>query len=581
MLSWAIREVDSEAVGMLVAEIGVSEVTARCLAGRGVSTAAEARAFLSPRLAALRPPGNLAGLDRAVDRLASAVRAGEHIGCFGDYDADGVTTTALLAGYLRGLGARCTPKVARRDRGYGLGVADVDELASCGCELLVVGDCGTSDLEAIGSARDRGIDVIVLDHHTVPPADSETPHPAYALVNPHRADSSFPFRDLASVGLGFYAMAALRTSLAASGEIDPADPAHDPRALLDLVALGTVADQVRLTRENRILTSVGMRYLERRMRPGIAALLSRAGVGEGQTVDEHTISWKLAPRLNAPGRLGEAEPALELLLASERRAAEALAGALEQANDLRRQAQANVVEEAAARVGESDPRPAVVVAGRGWPKGVVGVVAARLVDRYRCPAFVIAVDPETGVGVGSARSVAGVNLYDLLSQCAPLLVRFGGHAGAAGFTVAEDRIDGLRSALRRAARETLPSEPAEQRADAEVDLADVDRRLAEELTRLAPFGRGNEQPVLVSRGLRVRQSRRVGDGSHLKLQLEGDGGAKRSGIGFGLGDSDPGVGATVDAAFSPVVSQWGGTPHVELQIRALAPTSVEKPGESG
>jgi single-stranded-DNA-specific exonuclease len=584
-LSWTIRDVHGGTVSALSAALGVRPVTARCLAGRGIVDPDLARSYLEPRLAALRPPAGLAGLSRAVDRLCRAICAGERIGCFGDYDVDGVTTTALVTGFLRRLGVAAVARVARREAGYGFGEADARWFAEKGASVIVTGDCGTSDVAAIRVAAGLGVDVIVIDHHTVPPATTggepgAATHPAFALINPLRDDSTFPFRGMASVGLAFYVMQRVRTRLRelgffSGGGAGGGRPEPDLREWLDLVAVGTIADLVPLEGENRILTHWGLRSLSERRRPGLAALLSRAGVGLDQMVDERVVGWKIAPRLNAPGRLGDAEPALALLLAEERGAAEAAADVLERANLERRAEQDRVTAEALAALegpGAGDPGPALVVAGSGWPSGVVGIVAARLVDMYRRPAFVIAIDAATGIGRGSARAVAGVNLYRALERSAPHLMRYGGHAAAAGLTVAADRVPALREALCAAVVEQAAAAPEERRADAEVELGEVDERLADELASLAPFGKGNEQPVLVGRGLRVRDSRRVGDGTHLKLVLEGASGAVRGGIAFGLGDRDPGPGAAIDCAFCAGISTWGGGRSVELQIRELALT---------
>jgi len=561
--------VDLGTVGRLAGALGVRQVTARCLAGRGIAEEDQARSYLSPKLGHLRRPEGLAGLDDAVSRMAQAVQRGERIGIFGDYDVDGVTTAALMTTFLRQLGASVVPRVARRDAGYGFGCADADFFAGAACKLVITGDCGTSDIDAIERGIERGMDVIVIDHHTVPAGDQ--PHPALALINPFRRDSTFPFRDMASVGLSFYVMAALRTQLKNQRYFHNR-PEPDLRELLDLVALGTVADLVPLSRENRILTTAGLRLLAQRRRPGIAALLREAGVGSGQRVDERTIGWKLAPRINAPGRMGDAEPALSLLLAGDDIAAARWAESLEQSNNDRRAAQDLVLEQALDRLGSQDPGPAIVVAGEGWPSGVTGIVAARLMEMWQRPAFVIALDAGRGNGRGSARSPGGVNLYDVLHDCSELLERYGGHAAAGGLTVRNERVDALREAIGEAVAARLDSDEASERVgviDAEVALSEVDAQLCYELGNLAPFGRGNEQPLLACRGMRVRKSKRVGDGSHLKIEVEDGTGAARWGIGFGLGDKDPGAGAMIDAAFSPKVNEWQGKRRVELEIRHL------------
>jgi single-stranded-DNA-specific exonuclease len=563
-----LRSVDDRLVARLSSALRVRPATARCLVARGVTEPTAAQGFIDPRLAALRPPSGLAGLVPAVGRIADAIVRGERIGVFGDYDVDGVTTAALLASFLRATGAHVEVAVARREAGYGFTPGAAADFVQRGCSLVITGDCGTSDLEAIGVAAAGGVEVIVVDHHTVPAAGTE--HPAYALVNPFRHDSTFPFRGMASVGLAFYLAASVRTELRdRDGFRDRPEP--DVRELLDLVALGTIADLVPLTAENRILTSLGLRRLQTRVRPGVAALLAAAGVDPERDVDARTVAWKLAPRINAPGRLGAAEPSLSLLLA-DAESAEARAAALEAANTERRAIQDRVMAEALEQLGEADPGPAIVIAGDGWPSGVVGIVAAKLVDKFQRPAFVIGVDA-AGVGRGSARTTGGVNLYQALTHAAPCLQRYGGHAAAAGFTIAREHVAALKEALGDAcARLAEGSGPvsAHLEVDAEVRLGDVDERLAQELAGLGPFGQENPAPVLVARGLAVTAARRVGDGSHLKLTVEDGQHAVRDAIGFGLGERPVEVGARIDVAFVPRVSTWQGRRSAELELADLA-----------
>ncbi len=560
-----VRSLDDAVVARLAARLRVRNATARCLVARGHGGDG-ADSFLDPRLSRLRrPEGELAmaGFAVAADRVTRAVLRRERIAVFGDYDVDGVTTCALLTSFLRGCGAEVTARVARRDEGYGFGAAPAAELIAARPGLIITGDCGTSDVESITSARAAGIDVIVVDHHTVP---DRGVHPAYALVNPYRGDSAFPFRGMASVGIAFYLVAAVKTRLAAQGHF-ATRRAPDPRDLLDLVALGTVADLVPLTHENRILAAAGLRVAAERRRPGLAALLAAAGVQPDQPIDEKVLSWKLSPRLNAPGRLGDAAPSLALLLASAIDAG-ACADALELANTARRAAQDVATAEAFAAVGDPSDA-AIVVASDRWLPGVVGIVAAKLVDRFARPAFVIAIDAATGVGRGSARTAGGVDLYRSLAACAPLLEKFGGHAAAAGLTVRADAIAELRAALGAAVLAAGSGPVVRHDADAEVALGEVDEALCAELATLGPFGQDNPEPRLVARDLRVTASRRVGDGSHLKLELTELRGAgiTRSAIGFGLGDRDPGVGARVDVAFRPTASSWQGKTRVELELR--------------
>jgi single-stranded-DNA-specific exonuclease len=571
--AWRLKEVDEGAIARLVRHLGVHAVTARCLAGRGILDEGTAGAFLQPRLQDLRPPVGMAGFAQAVARLHAALRGGERIGVFGDYDVDGVTAAALLVSFLRGVGGDVVVEVAERDAGYGFGEAQAARFVERGCRLVVTLDCGTSDVPAILLARARGVDVIVVDHHQVP---ERAEHPAHALLNPHRPDSTYAFRGLASVGLAFFLAAALRTALREAGWF-AVRKEPDVRLLLDLVALGTIADLAPLREENRILVAAGLRELRARRRPGTAALLERAEIPLDRPLDEVDVGWRLGPRLNAPGRLGNAAPALDLLLAADPAQARACVAVCEELNVRRRAIQermtAEALEDAQAQAGAS---AAIVVARPGWHPGVAGIVAAKLVEKFRRPAAVIAIDPHKGEGRGSLRSVSGFDLYRALTACREDLVRYGGHAQAAGVTVAADRVDALREGLARLAAAGAGA-PPEVALDALVPLGEVDQRLAKEMHTLAPFGLGNDAPVMAARQAVVRHSRRVGeDGSHLKLTLEcGRHATSHSAIAFRMGELDPGVGATVDVAFRPEINVWQGEERLELRIAHLRPTASD------
>ena len=555
-IAWQAPSIDESKVAALATAMGLRPLTARLLVARGIAEADLAARFLAPRLADLRPPDGMADLGRAIERLVSAIAGGETIGVFGDYDVDGVTTAAILTSALRGFGGRVVPRAASRHAGYGLGVDDVAWFADEGCRVLVTGDCGTSDHEALRAAQARGMDAIVIDHHELPEGQSA----AYALVNSRRPDDGFPFKGLASCGVAFYLAAALRTRLAST---------FDPRDLLDLVALGTIADLVPLVAENRILVAAGLQRLSLRKRPGLAALGVHAEL-EGGRISAHDAAFRLTPRLNAAGRLGEAQLALDLLLAGEADA-ERLASALDDQNTERQRVQELVWKEALAQATaqvEEHAAPALVVGAEGWHPGVVGIIAARLVDRFARPAIVIGF--RDGEGRGSARTTAGVNLFDALSRCADHLTKFGGHAGAAGMSVAIGRLDAFRAAFAgEAARQLGAARPSAAVAvDAEVTLRDLDIGFAEELARLAPFGVANREPLFALAGVTARTTRVVGKG-HLQLTLD-HGGSTGEAIAFGFAEADPGAGACVDLVATAELDTFRGTPRARLKVSHLA-----------
>ena len=555
-IAWEAPSIDESKVAALATAAGIRPLTARLLVARGIAEADLVARFLAPRLANLRPPDGMADLQRAIERLVAAFSSGETIGVFGDYDVDGVTTAAVLTSAFRAFGGQVVARAASRNAGYGLGPADVVRFADAGCRVLVTGDCGTSDREALSAARARGIDTIVIDHHELPEGETA----AYALVNSRRPDDAFPFKGLASCGVAFYLAAALRTRLGA---------AFDPRDLLDLVALGTIADLVPLVAENRILVAAGLERLSLGKRPGLAALARRAEL-EGGRITAHDAAFRLTPRLNAAGRLGEAQLALDLLLAGDADA-ERLAGELDDQNTERQRVQELVWKEALAMATaqvEEDGVPAIVVGAEGWHPGVVGIIAARLVDRFARPA--IAIGFREGEGRGSARTIPGVNLFDALAACSRHLTKFGGHAGAAGMSIGMGALDGFRSAFAaEAARQlgaVLPSSSVT--VDAEVTLRDLDLGFAEELARLAPFGVANREPLFALSGVTARTTRVVGK-DHLQLTLD-HGGATSEAIAFGFADSDPGAGARVDLVATAELDTYRGLTRARLKVSRLA-----------
>ena len=570
---WIVSPPDLAAADPLGAALGLSSVTAQLLLQRGVDTVAKAKAFLQPRLQQLRRPDGelaMAGFATAVALLEAALVERQTIGIFGDYDVDGVTSCALLTQFLRDAGGVVVPRVAERSLGYGFGPEEAKAFAATGCTLVVTCDCGTSDHVGLAEAAAQNLKIIIVDHHQVPDRQPE----AAALINPHQADCLFPYKGLASVGVAFYLAAALRTRLKARAW--PSLP--DPRQLLDLVALGTVCDMAPLTDENRILVSAGLTALRERPRPGVAALceISRLPDGVRRTAD---LGMRLGPRLNAPGRLGSAALALELLLAPDAATATALAAQCEEANKKRRGVQDKVFAEAlpqaeaAVRAGAS----MLVVWGVGWHPGVVGIVAAKLVDRFARPAAVIAVDGDTGRG--SLRSVRGFHLHRALTQVEALLVRFGGHAAAAGLTVERQHLETLAKRLDEVARNELGQgpPPREVRVNAVVRLEDLDERLADELAQLEPFGIGNPEPLLGLESVTLSRRRVVGEGEqHVQVSFDRDG-QVRHGIGFQMAEGAPALGTLVRATFLPELDTWNGQRRLQLRLRDLEPHHASDP----
>jgi single-stranded-DNA-specific exonuclease len=558
--AWRARPTDEAGARKLAASLGVRGLTARILALRGCLTDQAARRFLSPRLTDLRPPEGMADLNIAIERIVQAVRKGEKVAVFGDYDVDGLTTAAILALTLRALGLDVVARMAKRSSGYGFSPGDATAFMAQGCSLVLTGDCGTADHEAIELCRAAAIDVIVIDHHHVPKGETRV----FALLNSHRPDDKFCFKGLASCGVAFYLAAAVRSHLRSLG--DARCDALEPRAWLDLVALGTIADLVPLTDENRVLVTAGLRELSALRRPGVAALAEIASL-TGEEIGTTDVSSRLAPRLNAAGRLGDAQLALDLLLAGDREAAKRLAADLDDLNRRRQAVQERIWSEAVVAAQEFQGEPALVLGAEGWHQGVVGVVAAKLVEKYRRPTVVVGF--EQGRGKGSARTHGGFDLCQGLASCREHLTLFGGHPAAAGVSLDQANLGSFRAAFVAAARRHFESVPRDDciEVDAVAKLSELDLRQAEELMRLAPFGSANAEPLIAIPGVMVRSTRVVG-ASHLQLVLE-DGNTVADAIAFGMADRDPGQGACIDVIGMAEVDRYRGQRKIRLRLRHL------------
>jgi single-stranded-DNA-specific exonuclease len=487
--------------------LGLSQTIAAWLARSGHSDVSAAERFLNPRLADLTRPDAMADRDVVAQRLARAVRRGELVAIFGDYDCDGITSCAIMTEVLRSLGGRAVPLIASRfDGGYGVSPSAVERILATRASVLVTCDCGSSDHASLRVLAQHGLDVVVIDHHLVP----DEPLPAIGFLNPHRHDCGFAYKGLASCGLALSIAAALRKMLGVE---------LDLRYWLDLVAVGTVADVAPLDGDNRALVRAGLDAIVKARRPGMQALLEIAKISRDAPLTGRDVAFRIAPHINAPGRLGSADIALDLLLARDVESARALAATLEQLSDRRRALSEEMFLDAQAEIERQGfAREAAIVIGRdGWNPGIVGIVAGRLVDRYQRPVIVIGFDG--GVGRGSVRGPAGARLHDALSEVSDLLVRFGGHQAAAGLEVAADRIDALRArfgdSVARQCSGPLP--PAGSGELLPLAMNDDPLAVVADLRRLEPCGFRNPRPRIVTEG-RVAAVREVKNG-HLKLEI--------------------------------------------------------------
>jgi single-stranded-DNA-specific exonuclease len=542
--------------------LGCSRIAAILLAQRGVETGAQAREFLSPSFEALADPTLLPDATKAVRRLMVALDHHERIYVYGDYDADGITAAALWTRLLQQLGGDvCTHVPHRRRDGYDLRNKVVKAARDVGAKLIVTADCGIQRHEEVQTAKRLGLDVIVTDHHEV----GETLPGAVAVVNPHRSDSQYPFRDLAGVGVSYRLAEALVRAVGL-----PVDKYR--RAFSDLAAIGTVTDIMPLLGDNRVFVRTGLRRMSETQRKGLRALMRIAGI-EGRPVTSHDIGFAIGPRLNAVGRVDEPQKALDLLLSRVEAEAVGLAEQLESANQSRKDEEQRILGLATAAISTLDLErcPCLVLDGQDWHPGVIGVVANRLVERYGRPTVLIATDPDTGVGRGSARSIPSFNIHDALLECGNHFIEFGGHSHAAGFTIPTGNVGSFRDELVRYAAGRLRADELQPciEVDAEVSLREITLGLLAELELFEPWGHDNEEPLFATFNVRIVEAWRIGrDGFHLKLRVAQGGGKPIDAVMWWAGDRVDFFprGAYVDICFRARLNRYCGREMPQLQL---------------
>jgi single-stranded-DNA-specific exonuclease len=542
--------------------LGLSERSIDLLASRGIAEVGDLEAFFADPIEGLHDPLLLPDAAIFLERIRRARRDGERVMVFGDFDADGLTGLAILVRALRRLGLDRVPYVpSRLDEGHGLSRKAVAAAVEAGVAVIVTVDCGSTSVDEIAEAGTLGIEVLVTDHHRLPP---ELPA-ALAVVNPHRPDSRYPERRLAGSGVAF--------KLAQLLLADEPGGSQAALELADLATVGSIADLVPILGETRAIVRLGLAAIARDPRPGIAALLAGASIAPAR-VDAETLAFAVAPRINAAGRVGESAAAAALLLSDDREEADRLAAELETANRTRRDLTSQAMTEARAALDAIEPGGAATIVRGPWPVGIVGLVASRLVEDHDRPAVVGA--ELDGVVRASCRSDGRLDLGAALESCSQLFIRHGGHAGAAGFEIATDRWDEFVATFRVLAEATIPADPRQTLAiDLALEPLDVDYALQRDLARLAPWGSGNPEPLLLVRGLTVTRVRpATGGHSQLTLRRRID---VLDGIAFGRSDLAETVheGDVVDVVARLASRTFGGYESLQLEIRDVATAGME------
>jgi len=566
---WFIHPPDFEGRRRLSAALEIHPITSQILLNRKIATVYDAKRFLNPNLSELPDPFCLPDMDKAVDRIVAALKAKERIALYGDYDVDGITGVALLTRFLRSIGHEPLVFIpCRLTEGYGLNTSAIDRLKTLGASLIITVDCGTRSLPEIEYAHKHGIDIIVTDHHEV------LDIPDHILLNPKRPDIDLPEKEMAGCAVAFLLLMALRKRLRGEKLLHLNEP--NLKEHLDLVALGTIADVIPLTGVNRIFAKHGLEIARNSMKPGMRSLIGVCGL-EGVPLKTGNVAFRLAPRINAAGRMGDALPSLELLTTDDIHYAHEIARALDTLNSDRQRIEERILQEAIELIEceELHKRAAIVVAQENWHAGIIGIVASKLVERYALPAVVIAAEGKKAKG--SARSVSGLNIVEALGKCSHLLDRFGGHAQAAGLQVETTRIDSFRKIFEACCAEIAPPQRAPRvTIDALAEHKDITIKLAREIELFEPFGLGNPEPILCANNLRVVNFRIVGK-NHLKMSLAGDNNLYFDTIGFGLGETTLQVGQNVSIAFTPQINSWNGLESLQLKIREISFNVIVSP----
>jgi single-stranded-DNA-specific exonuclease len=556
---WIVRKHDAERAASLARVLGVSPILAALLTARGYVDERIARVFLSPTYDQLHEPYAMLGMKEAVARLQKAIDSGERVLIYGDYDVDGTTGTAVLLRALKLLGANAGFHIPHRfTEGYGIQRAALEKALAEGYTLVVSIDCGIRAHEPLYWARDNRLDVIITDHHL--PDEKEGAPPAFAVLNPNQAGCEYPDKNLAGVGVAFKLVHALFREYGREAQVP---------AFMKVVAIGTVADVARLVGENRAIVAIGLRDLARVANPGLRALIDVAGCGDGKGMTAYDLGFRLGPRINAAGRMDAARAVVELFDTRDSIEASRLANHLDARNEERKTVQQEIIDLAVAQLKDPKDSFVSVIAGEGWHRGVIGIAASKIAERFNRPCVVLSVDGD--VAHGSGRSIEAYHLLNGLTACSDLFEKFGGHSHAAGITIRPERIEEFRRRLNEHAASCLTPEDLEPSVSIDLELApeSVTFPLARELEALEPFGAGNPRPVFMTGGLRLLSEATVIKERHLKFRVAGPQNRPLEAIWWNCIESPgqtPELKGSIELAYTLETRVWNGDYQMQLNV---------------
>lgn len=555
---WQIFEPDKNKIEEIKSKYKVNQLLATILANRNILKEEDIRLFLNPTRNDFYNPFLITDMDIAVNRIIKAIENKENITIYGDYDVDGITSITVLKSFLNDIGVETNTYIPNRlIEGYGLNKEAIDKISKKGCNLMITVDCGISAIEEIEYANSLGIETIITDHHE---AGNEIPK-AIAVIDNKRKDSKYPFRELAGVGVVFKLIQAIGITLKLKEE--------SYLKYLDIVCIGTISDIVPLVDENRVIAKLGLLLVAQTKNIGLRSIINSSGYNK---IDSNTISFGVAPRINACGRMGKAEEALELFLSKDKNEVNELTNKLNEHNRKRQETEKTIFENAVEKIKEEhlDENKAIIVGGENWHHGVIGIVSSKITEMYFKPSILFSFE-EDGIGKGSGRSIPGFDLHEALMKCSDTIEKFGGHSMAVGITVKKDNLEKFKKEFEQIATQSKIDEIIPIiNIDAKVDLSDIDKEMVESLKQLEPFGEANKMPIFAFKNLKIDSIRALSEGKHLKLTLK-DNNYIINAIGFNIGylANEYRIGDKIDVAGVLEINTFNGVDNLQINIKDI------------
>lgn len=555
---WQIYETNEEEVKKVKSKYQLNELLATILVNRNIIKEDDIRLFLNPTRDDFYDPFLITDMKIAIERIIEAIEKGQKVTIYGDYDVDGITSITVLRSFLKDVGLEASSYIPNRlDEGYGLNKDAIDTIKQSGCDLMITVDCGISAMDEIEYANSLGIETIVTDHHE---PGNELPK-AYAVIDNKRKDSKYPFRDLAGVGVVFKLIQALGIRMGLKEE--------SYLKYLDIVCIGTISDIVPLVDENRVIAKLGMMLVKQTKNIGLKSIIHSSGYTK---IDSNTISFGVAPRINACGRMGKAEEALELFLSANINEVNDLTKKLNEHNRERQETEKAIFESAIEKIEREhlNDNKAIVVGGKNWHHGVIGIVSSKITDMYFKPSILLSFE-EDGMGKGSGRSIPGFDLHDALMKCSDTVEKFGGHSMAVGITIKKEKLEAFREEFEKIATENHIDEIMPIiNIDAKINLSDIDKEMVESMKQLEPFGEANKMPIFAFKNLKIDSIRSLSEGKHLKLTLK-DTNNIINAIGFNMGHlaEEYRIGDKIDVAGVLEVNTFNGTENLQINLKDI------------